>query len=359
MQRRTFLLAATGATALAASHQLSADASTPKQKIRVGQIGTGHGHAAGKIATLRSLADEFEVVGVVEPDPQRREAAQRRPEYRDVAWMTAEQLLNAPGLQAVAVETAVRDLVPTARRCVEAGLHVHLDKPAGESLPDFAALLDAAASKGRAVQMGYMFRCNPAFKFCFDAVRDGWLGTELEVHGVMGKKVGDADRRELAAYPGGGMFELGCHLIDAVVTLLGPPTKVTPFGRRTRGTAGDDLADNQLAVFEYPDAVATVRTLLVEPHGGQRRQFTVVGDAGTIEIRPLEPPKLSLALEKPREGFRAGYQEVPLPRPGGRYDGDFLDLAAVIRGEKEPSWTAAHDLAVQAAVLQAGGTDGA
>lgn len=358
MERRDFLLIAAGATAFAAGRGLSAGdagSSSKKPKIRVGQIGTAHGHAAGKMAALRSLSEEFEVVGVVEPDAARREAARRRSEYRDVPWMTEEQLLNAPGLQAVAVETGVAELVPTARRCVEAGLHVHLDKPAGESLADFAALLDAAGAERRVVQMGYMFRYNPAFEFCFDAVRNGWLGTVLEVHGVMGKKVGDGERRELAAFAGGGMFELGCHLIDAVVTLLGPPAKVTPYTRWTRDDAGDDLADNQLAVLEYPDAVATVRTLLNEPHGGPRRQFVVVGEAGTVEIRPLEPPKLSLALEKPREGFRAGYQEVPLPKVGGRYDGDFLDLAAIIRGEEEPSWTAAHDLAVQTAVLNASG----
>ena len=53
---------------------------------------------------LRGSPD-FEVVGIVEPDPVRRARAEQTKTYADLTWMTEEQLLNAPGLQAVAVET--------------------------------------------------------------------------------------------------------------------------------------------------------------------------------------------------------------------------------------------------------------
>jgi hypothetical protein len=72
--------------------------------------------------------------------------------------MTEEELLATPGLQAVAVETEVKDLVPTGLRCVAAGKHIHLDKPAGESLADFKRLLDDAARQRLTVQLGYMLR---------------------------------------------------------------------------------------------------------------------------------------------------------------------------------------------------------
>jgi predicted dehydrogenase len=119
----------------------------------------------------------------------------------------------------------------------------------------------------------------------------------------------------------------------------------------------DSLADNQLAVFEYPKCTATIRSTLVEPHGGERRQFTLCGEAGTIEIRPLEPARLTLTLERPVVPYKAGSQEVVLPKLTGRYDGDFLDLAAVIRGEKEFDFPPAHDLAVQEALLRASGLE--
>src|SRR5262245_30416577 len=124
---------------------------TAMDKIKFGQIGVGHAHAS-KISVFRDSPD-YELVGVVEPDPMLRKQAESQPAHRDVAWMTAEQLLNVPGLQLVLVETLVKDLLNTAEACVNAGKHVHIDKPAGESLPQFKRILDTAASKHLLVQM--------------------------------------------------------------------------------------------------------------------------------------------------------------------------------------------------------------
>ncbi|MBN2312286.1 MAG: Gfo/Idh/MocA family oxidoreductase [Sedimentisphaerales bacterium] len=326
-------------------------AARSSQKIKVGQIGTTHAHASGKMATLRKLKDVFEVVGIVEPNPDQQKKLKNHSAYRGLKWLTEEQLLNTRGLQAVAVETSVRELVPAGMRCVSVGMHIHLDKPAGLSLTEFRTLLDEAARRKLTVQMGYMFRHNPAFKFCFQAVQNGWLGNVFEVDGVMSKTVGARERKELAMYPS-SMFELGCHLIDAMVKVMGKPDKVTSFTRRTR-TEQDHLADNQLAVFEYPKCTATMRSALIEVAGEKRRQFVVCGDRGTIEIRPLEPPKLFFALDKSLEIYQKGYQEVKLATMPGRYDEQLIELARIIRGEKETEYPPEHDLAVQEAVLKA------
>ena len=148
------------------------------------------------------------------------------------------------------------------------------------------------------------------------------------------------------------MFELGCHIIDAMVAALGRPSKVHAYTRRTRPDL-DNLADNQLGVFEYAKCTATIRSAVVEVNGGRRRQFVVCGDKGTVEIYPLEPPAVLLTLEKAAGGHAAGTHKVELKQLGGRYDGDFLDLAKIIRGEKESDFSPAHDLAVQEAVLRA------
>lgn len=328
----------------------------PAQPIRIGQIGTEHAHAAGKMATMRKFNDHFEVVGVVESDDKQRRRVQETGAYRGVRWMSEAELLATEGLQVVAVETRVEELVATARRSVAAGAHVHLDKPAGDTLSDFALLLDEATAQGLVVQLGYMYRYNPAFQFLFKAVHEGWLGEVFEVHAVMSKKVDSDARKRLARFRGGAMFELGCHLIDAVVTLLGAPEAVTPYNRKSQ-LDKTGLLDNCLAVFEYPRATATVRSALIEVDGMRRRQFVVCGDQGTISIRPLEPPQLTLTLESPRGTYHRGTQQVELPVLGGRYDGDFLDLAQIVRGEKAADFLPQHDLAVQRAILQASGLE--
>ena len=297
---------------------------------------------------------DFEVVGIVEPDPQLRAAAEASRTYAGLTWMTEEQLLATDGLRAVAVETEIRDLVPTAARCIAAGKHVHLDKPPGESLSAFRRLLEDASRRGLAVQMGYMLRYNPAFQLCFRLVREGYLGDVFAVDTTMSKAADATVRRQLLSYRGGAMFEIGCHVIDAVVTILGRPVKVTAH-QRSSSPLDDGFADNGVAVLDYPRATVTVRTALVEIEGEARRQFAVSGTKGTFDIRPLEPPHARLALDASRGDYEKGYQDVQLPPMRGRYDGEFEDLAGVIRGEKSLAFSPEHDLAVHETVLLASG----
>jgi predicted dehydrogenase len=342
--RRDFLSAASAGLAVGALSTwpgVHAQSST-KPRIRIGQIGVGHAHAAGKMGALRASQD-FEVVGIAEPDPERRAAAEKSQTYQGLAWLTEEQLLNAESLQAVAVETEVKNLVPTAARCVAAGKHLHLDKPGGESFPAFRALLEDATRRKLTVQMGYMFRYNPAFQLCFQLVRDGSLGEVFSIDTTMSKAIGPGERRSLAPYQGGSMFELGGHIIDAVVSVLGRPSKVTAH-IRSSSPLRDGFADNQLAVLDYPGAAV-----------GARRQFVVCGTGGTFDIRPLEPPQARLALDQTRGVYRKGYQDLKFPNAAGRYDGDFADLARVIRGEKDFPFSPEHDLAVQETLLLASG----
>ncbi len=354
LPRREFLTTSTTMIAAGAigSQVTPADHNDRATRVKIGQIGTGHAHASGKWSTARKLKDDFEVIGVVEPDPRRRQAAEKNRVYQGVRWLTEEELLSTPGLQAVLVETEVNELLATGQRCVDAGMHIHLDKPAGESLPAFRRLLKTADDRGLTVQMGYMYRHNPAFRFCFRAVAAGWLGKIFGVHGVMAKQSSIAERTRNLPYRGGMMFELGCHLIDPLVRVLGKAKSVTAFGRNLRSDL-DRLPDNQLAVFEYPEAIATIRVSVTEIDGGRRRQFVVCGTEGTIEIRPLEPPSLSMVLKKPQGDYSAGRHQVNLPTMPGRYDDQLLALADVIRGRKEFEYSSEHDLAVQELILQA------
>lgn len=318
-------------------------------RIKYGQVGVGHAHA-NKISVYRR-SDDYDVVGVVEPDPELRRRAEQSSTYQGLKWLTLEQLLDDRNVQVVGVETRVRDLLGMAEKCVAAGKHIHLDKPAGESLPQFERLLDEASRKHLAVQMGYMYRYNPAVVRMREFLEKGWLGEPFEVHAVMSKNIGSDTRRRLAEYRGGSMFELGCHLMDLVVGVLGPPEKVHAFPRHS-SRAKDDLVDNMLAVLEYPRATATVRSSLNEVDGGQRRHFTVCGSEGTFHFQPLDDPKALVAFSEKRGDYRKGYQEITFPKYV-RYVDDAADLARIVRREKAPDFSYEHDLAVQKAVLLA------
>lgn len=334
--------------------------------IKIGQIGVGHVHAH-KLGVYRASTD-YEVIGIVEPDDELRRQAEKQTVYRGLPWLTQEQLLNVSGLQALLIETRVRDVLDVAAACVGAGKHIHLDKPPGESLPQLRGILQDAARQNLLVQMGYMYRYNPGVVLLRDFLSRGWLGDVFEIDAVMSRIVEPAERRGMAEYGGGMMFELGCHLIDLLVSLMGKPTKITAIRQHT-GRIEDRLMDNTLAVFEYPHALATVKSSAMEVEGFARRHFVVCGTEGTFHIQPLDDPPdqrqlrlpggsspVRVALSTSRDHYRKGYQEVSLPKYT-RYVDDAADMARIIRGEKSTDFPYEHDLTVQAAVLQACGLE--
>jgi predicted dehydrogenase len=369
LDRRHLLTTAAGAGAALALGRwiepMVAAADAPQQRIRIGQIGTGHEHASGKMSTLRKLSDHYEVVGIAESDAELRKRHENDPVYQGLTWMTEQQLLDTQGLQAVAVEVDSADdrLMDIAGRCIGAGMHIHLDKPGGESFSRFKTVLDDAGRRNLTVQLGYMYRNNPAVQFCQRAVREGWLGQVFEIHCVMSKYSGVGYRKYLAQFQGGTMFIYACHLIDLVVSLMGKPDRIVTFPRQTRSDVGVEMCDNGLIVFEYPKTTATIRTASLEVDGYQRRQLVVCGDEGTVDIRPLEtvdlrPPqqlKLQLALSQARDSYNKGYQEVTFPQPPGRYDLQLIELARIIHGEMENPYPLQHELLVQQCLLEACG----
>lgn len=358
IQTRRTLIAHLG-TAIASSaitlgpkpYRSQATDTTAVDRIRIGQIGVGHGHAS-KISVYRNSPD-YEVVGIVEHDLTVREAARLNNAFQDVPWMTQEQLLNVPGLQAVLVETEVRDSLEVAHACIDAGKHIHLDKPAGDSLPRFQELIRKAEASRLMIQMGYMYRYNPAIILLRELLKQGYLGDIFEIHAVMSKVLPASDRIEQAKYQGGMMFELGCHLIDLILGMMGVPDRVHPFSQST-SAFGDTLNDNMLAVLTYPRAIATVKSSAVEVEGFSRRHLVVCGTEGTVHIQPLDNPTATLSLSKVRGNYRSGIQEVQFPKYV-RYVDDAADMARILRGEKESDYTYAHDLHVQQTVLRASG----
>lgn len=331
------------------------------KKIKIGQIGIGHNHGSEKMAALRNHPELFEVVGVVEDDPFWKKQRGGFAQYANLPWMSEEELLAVPGLEAVAVETDGFELVPTARRCAEHGLHIHLDKPGGESLQQFGELVEVCRTRKLALQLAYVYRYNPAIRFCLEAYRKGWLGEIFEIHAVMSRYDGDNPdyRRWLAQFQGGAMYIFAGYLIDVVCSLLGAPQRITPFLRQTRG---DGLIDNGLAVMEYPIATATIRVAVEEVDGMKHRRLIVCGTKGSFELCPIEAPAdryfsdhqiVRLTLKEGNERFTAGTHSVDCGVLGGRYDAQLIEFARIVRGEIANPFSYDHEYMVQKALLEA------
>lgn len=348
MNRRSFNKTAAMVIGIGAASSLLGQ----EKKIRIGQIGTAHAHAAGKMAALRKFPETFELIGIAEPDARLWQESRGRKVYAGLEHMSVEQMLSQKSLDAVVIETTVPDLLPTAKKALAAGKHIHLDKPPGNSLEQFREVVELARTNNLVLQMGYMFRYNPAFLFAREVVKKGWLGDLFEIDGVISKVLNPTSRAKEGPEHGGSMMLLGCHLIDMLIAFMGKPDRVAPYRRQTLPQV-DTLYDNELAVFEYLNAICTIRSALVEVEGWERRQFVICGTQGTIEIKPIEDPALKLSLDRPRGKFKKGSQFVELENNGDRYDAQLMDFAKMIRGVKKPDYGFDHDLITQESVLRA------
>jgi predicted dehydrogenase len=345
MNRRRFI--ALTAMAAAASHAREDGV----DRIVCGQIGTGHAHAAGKMQAMRNLSDLYRVVGIAEPNEERWSRNSGNKAYAEIARLSLDEMLDSEA-KVIAVETGIEDAPRMAKACLGSGKHVHLDKPGALGHAEFKELRLLAERKNLIVQMGYMLRYNPAFTLLFKAHREGWFGEVTSIDASMGKLADPGLRRELAKLPGGGMFELACHLTDAVVTLLGKPEDVTAF---STPVGNDTFKDNQLAVLSYPKATVTLRCNHTDPFGGPHRAFHVIGTRGSMEISPLESGNCILSFGEPQGTYQKGRNTLALEVPKGRYDAEFIDLAKAVRSNASIAWDAAHDVAVHETVLRSAG----
>lgn len=336
MQRRGFLLAGAAAVAAAA-----------ERPVRVAVYGVGHAHARGKVRTLAAMP-AYELVGLCEPA---QSELLGHADFAAVPRLDRDAMLADSSIEMIAVEADVAYGLSYAHEAIDAGKHVHLDKPPGADLRSLEELFEKAKRRSLAVQMGYMWRDHAAMSQAIRMARAGELGDIYAVRATINKPISAADRIPLARFRGGMMFELGCHMIDRIVDLLGKARKVTGWLRHD-GPFDDGLADNTLAVLELDKAIAEVYIAAMQPHGNDYRTFQILGAQGTATVSPFAPDgKLHLDLADGTKGMAS----VSVPEAVSAYEASFGELARFIRRREPLRHGPEHDLAVQEALLRACG----
>lgn len=318
------------------------------KKIKIGQIGIGHNHGEGKMLAVQKFPELFEVIGYAEENEEWVKKRGNLPCYKDLPRLSVEEILEKS--DAILAECDVWDLTKIAQKCVDAGKHVHIDKPASGTLAEFEALLNRAKEKKLTVQMGYMYRYNFAIQKLMGMINSGELGEIYQIDAEMSTYHPKEYRQWLGHFKGGSMYIFGSHLIDLVVSILGEPEKVYPFIKQT-GFEGVYSDDNCFAVLEYDKAIARITNLSVEVNGWGMRRFAVMGSKGTVEIKPIE---LDVEMYKSTTDIAANsyqtmhekidVQDVPAL---SRYDEMMKDFYKSMIGEKANPYSYEHELAVQ------------
>jgi len=316
--------------------------------IKIGQIGIGHNHGEAKMLAVRKFPELFEVVGYAEENDRWVEKRGNNKGYEGLERLSVDEVIARS--DAILVETDVWNLTETAQKCIDAGKHIHMDKPASGTLAEYKHLLDTAKAKDLVVQLGYMYRYNPGVLKCMELIKEGALGEIYSINAEMSTFHPADYKRWLTNFGGGIMYILGSHLVDLIVYILGKPDKVVSFLKHTM-LDSIDFADNNLAVLEYDKALARIFVSSVEVNGFGRRQFMVSGSKGTFNIYPIERPLTVTYSDTSIADATYEDRKIFLPfednTADGRYDDMMKDFYAYIEGTKQNPYTYEHDYAVQ------------
>ncbi len=329
--------------------------------IKVAQIGTKHGHAAGVYQVMLEHPD-VEVIGCFEPDADRRVFCAESDAWQDAKWLdSVDEILDNPEIVAVASEGANRESLAHTEAIVRAGKHCFYDKPAGDDYHRFLRVIEDAAAQDLQVTLGYMFRKHDGFERISDWVRSGFLGRVFQLRAHMSTWLPErsengqfTDRQGLSYHRGGVLFDLGGHMLDQIVWMMGRPERVTSYLQNSTSETRDFM-DNTLAVMEYPNALVTLDIAAMEPRPMARR-FEVYGTDGSAIMEPFEPAEtLRLCLNEPKGGFDEGVTILTL-QDRRRYVDTFAAFVATITDGTPSLRSPEHELLVQETLMRCTGS---
>lgn len=190
--------------------------------LRIGVVGYGTGGQHFH-APFIAAAEGVTLAGIVARAPAT--IAKVRADWPDVpVYPSLTAMIAAGGIDAVTITTPPetrRDLVLEA---VAAGLHVIADKPFAPDAAGARALVAAATARGVTLGVYQNRRWDSDLQTLRKIITGGRLGQIWRVHSRMDFD----DPATLEAGPTGGLLrDLGSHLVDQMLWLLGPAVAVT------------------------------------------------------------------------------------------------------------------------------------
>ncbi|MBC2869409.1 Gfo/Idh/MocA family protein [Streptomyces mexicanus] len=154
-----------------------------------------------------------------------------------------ERLLDLPGIDAVYIPLPNSEHAVWARRALEAGKHVLLEKPAVPAEETARDLVALAEKNELAVMENFAFLRHPQHDRAQALVADGAIGQLRSYTGSFGIPPTDPRGIKYQADLGGGaLWEVGCYPVRAAQEYLGASARVLGAGLKFDPELGVDVA---------------------------------------------------------------------------------------------------------------------
>ncbi|NEP02634.1 MAG: Gfo/Idh/MocA family oxidoreductase [Symploca sp. SIO2E9] len=224
------------------------------QPIRIGVIGVGN--MGQHHARVLSFLKDVEIVGVADINVER--GLDTASKYRVRFFEDYHDLL--PYVDAVCIAVPTRLHHQVGMNCLQAGVHVLIEKPIAANIAEAESLVNAAAESKCILQVGHIERFNPAFKELSKVLKTEEL-LALEAHRMSPY----SDRANDVSV----VLDLMIHDIDLLLELAAAPVnRLTASGSRASDSG---YLDYVTATLGFTNGIVATMTASKVTHRKIRR----------------------------------------------------------------------------------------
>jgi len=264
--------------------------------LRIGIIGCGWiaqtAHIPAYIENPKSR-----LVAICDDNKERLDEFARKYKIQNT-FSDYQELLQSNSVDAVSICTPTAMHSKVAVESAKNGVHVLCEKPLASNLEEAGRIVQALSQNRIKFMVGFNYRFLPNHIMAKKFVDAGKIGKPLLIRGIVvapGPYRADIDERDYlheAKKRMGAFFDLGSHLVDLFVWMMGKPSEVyATFSSRINHT---DIDDSATALIRFESNVlgnVTVSWVNLPDYqsASDSRMIEIVGTGGKIDSEFLGP----------------------------------------------------------------------
>jgi predicted dehydrogenase len=251
------------------------------KKLSWGVIGAG-GIADRRTLPGMMLAKNASLAAVMEIEAGPAEDLRKK--YNAArAYVSAEELLEDPAVEAVYIASPVAAHYGQALAAAKAGKHILIEKPVALSLDQGKELVKICAEKKLQFSAGFMMRFHPCHRQLREIVIRGGFGKIVSLRAQLTcwyPEIPGAWRQDPALSGGGALMDMGIHCIDLIQYITGSRgVRAAAFlGTKAFSYAVDDSASVMLELEN--GAVAYIDAFFNIPDEAGENRLEIYGTGG-------------------------------------------------------------------------------
>ena len=256
-----------------------------EKKLRVGQAGiANHGrtilHAIRDSGNLR-LVSCYDINTAASEQVAREFSASMKSSY--------DELVNDPGIDAVALVTPNHLHAEQVEKAVKAKKHIFVEKPIGNTVSEAREMIARVEGTGLVFMVGHNTRRRLVFRRAKELLKQQKIGQIVAVEANLSRPAGlqlglpawKADPKTCPLLP---MIQLGIHFVDTVEYLIGPVARLSCFAANI--AMPNQALDSTAAILQL---VSGVPVALTSYYVSADAYFLrIYGTKGTIHCYPLK-----------------------------------------------------------------------